>query len=408
MALQVFTQPHDYNPIHNPIMLEAVSNNTANVDFKYKVTIQIPGALDRTLFVSPRPVDSRLELDLATHLRDYMEYDDFIAPTGFNFTRAPFVQFAIEIRENWEGDDQDTLITLEGFVATNVLMTRQEELREKAGQYNRFHCKQDGIGVTNEEVLLHKPLGAPMYRDEYYYIHVVGIPQRFYTTARIAQYDKNGNPFVTANPTFLFPAGVSTQSSPAKYFKLDLSAIPFDPPCERIGITFLDGNGNPMTTEKVFDLRTYECTPWERWKLWYMDKLGSYNCMTLDMISSHKFEVMPKTFRKRIDPLTDTARNRGVTRYHQKSERKYVLNSDILNEAQAEMIKDLISSPRVYRDVRGLDIDDWGTGETAGDGSFIPIEVLTNKIEMYDYGANNLPQYPIEVRYSYPETIRHE
>lgn len=399
MALSVITQPADYQPIHTPIMLEVSSNNTNQIDFKYKVTIAITGfALSRTLFVSPRPVDSRLELDIATHLRDYLDYDGFTLPFATNFTQAPYVQYTISIVENWEGEDQASTVSLAAKTASNVLIDRQEWLQNKATNFDFFHIKENGTIVgTPPKLLINKPLGVPMYKDELYYIHVVGKTDNDYMAIRVNQYDAAGN--------FVFPfsvnaASIATLNTDAVFAKLDLSTMTFNPLTTRIQVTILDGLNNDVTESKFFDLEEYECTPWERWKLFYMDKEGSYNNVSLDMISSSDFEVTSKTFRRRINPLTDTSRQRGVTRYTQKTAKKYVLNTNYLNDVRSQMIEDLIQSPRVYRDVRN--VDGWGASD------FLPVEILTAKIKPYAYGANDMPQYAIEARYSFENNARHE
>jgi len=395
MALVIYQQPELYHPIHIPVMLEVGSDNTANANFKYKVTIVLPADPNRILYISPRPTDARLELDLATHLRDYMEYDNFILPTGFNFTSAPYVDYSITVEENWEGDDQGIDIATGNKTATNVLLDRQEWL---SFDFEKYMIKESGIAPITGELLINKPLGVPMYRDEYYHIHVVGMTDNDFMRAKVSQYDAQGVPI--AAPDFIFNAGVSTQNARAVFFKLDLSLSAFDVLCKRIGITIQDGNTDDVTVEKFFDLETYDCTPWERWKLVYMDRGGSYNNVSLDMISSSSMEVKPKTYRKRIDPLNDSPRKRGVTRYTQRSSEKFMLNTDYLTEVQALTLEDLIESPNVYRDMRN--IDGWGATD------FLPVEVLTKTLERYSYSKNDMPQYPIEVRYSFEKNVRHE
>jgi hypothetical protein len=118
------------------------------------------------------------------------------------------------------------------------------------------------------------------------------------------------------------------------------------------------------------------------------------------MISSSDFEVSAKTYRRRINPLTDTSRQRAVTRYTQSVDKKYILNTDYLNEAKSKIIEDLLQSPRVYRDVRN--IDGWGAND------FLPIEIITAKIKPFAPGSNDMPQYAIEAKYSFEKHARHE
>jgi hypothetical protein len=374
-------------------MLRASSNNTNNIDFKYKVVIVLPAVPDRTLFISPRPTDSNLELDLQTHLRDYLDYDNFILPTGFNFTAAPHVEYSLQISETWKDSPLGQVTLIAGLKATNILLDRQEWLQFDPA---RWQIDPDGLGATGE-LLINKPLGVPMFKDEYYHIHVVGIPDNTFMFAFIQQYDAGGLPVF---PTYSNAAGASTVFADAKFMRLDLSTMTFNPVATRIGIVIKDGLGNNLTVEKLFDVEDYDCTQYERWKLFYMDRLGSYNNISLDLISSSSMTMTPKTFRKRIDPLTDSSKKRAVTRYTQRKSEKFLLNTDYLTEVQAATLEDLLESPRVYRDVRN--IDGWGATD------FLPVEVLTKTLERYSYGKNDLPQYPIEVRYSHETMARHE
>lgn len=380
-------------------MLQAVSTNTNQIDFKYKVTITVTGfALSRTLFISPRPVDSNLEIDLGTHLRDYLNYDDFTLPSAATFVKAPYVEYSVTIRENWDGVDQPTTVTLATKTASNVLMDRQEWLQNKVTDYDYFHIKEDGtITGTPPRLLISKPLGVPMYKDEFYYIHVVGRTDLDLMQLRINQYDAAGN-FVPPFINYTAPIGLT--SARAVFAKLDLSTITFQPQTTRIQVTVLDGLNNDTTESRFFDLEDYPCTQYDRWKLFYMDKYGSYNNISFGMISTSDFSVDPKTFRKRIDPLNDSSRQRGVTRYTQRTDQKFTLNTDLLDEVQSQMIQELLESPRVYRDVRN--VDGWGSSD------FLPIEILTKQIKPYAYGANDMPQYAIDVRYAFEKHTRHE
>lgn len=400
MALAIIKQPDDYQPIHTPNMLQAVSTNTNNIDFKYKVTIQVVGfTLPRTLFVSPRPVDSNLELDLATHLRDYLNYDNFTLPFAATFASAPYVEYTVTIRENWGGVDQATTTTLSSKTASNVLIDRQEWLQYAATNYDFFHIKEDGTmtpGQPNPKVLLYKPLGAPMYKDELYYLHVVGRTDLDPMRLRVLQYNGAGVPIATTDT--VAPLGLS--ASRAVFAKLDLSTITFNPLTKRIGLVIVDGVNSETTEVALFDVADPRCTSWERWKLFYLDKYGSYNNVSLDMISMSDFEVAAKTFRRRINPLTDTSRQRAVTRYTQQTDKKHTLNTDYLNDAKARQIEDLIQSPRVYRDVRN--VDGWGAND------FLPVEIITAKIKPYSPGANEMPQYAIEMKYAFELNARHE
>lgn len=400
MALAIIKQPADYQPIHTPNMLQAVSTNTNNVDFKYKVTIAVVGfALTRTLFISPRPVDSNLEVDLATHLRDFLNYDGFTLPFAATFAAAPYVEYTVTIRENWGGVDQATTVTLSSKTASNVLIDRQEWLQNAATDYNLFHIKEDGtmiIGQPIPKILLYKPLGAPMFKDELYYLHVVGRTDIDIMRLRVLQYNAAG--VVVATTDTVAPIGLT--GSRAVFAKLDLSAITFNAACKRIGLVIVDGVNSETTDIGIYDVVDYPCTNWERWKLFYMDKYGSYNNVSLDMISMSEFEVAAKTFRRRINPLTDNSRQRAVTRYTQSTDKKYTLNTDLLNEAKAKVIEDLIQSPRVYRDVRN--VDGWGAND------FLPVEIITAKIKPYSPGSNEMPQYAIEMKYAFEQNARHE
>lgn len=400
MSIVVYKQPADYQPIHTPCMLEAVSTNTANIDFKYKIVITVTGfALSRTLFISPRPVDSRLEVDLATHLRDYLNYDSFTLPFTATFESAPCVEYSVTIQENWQGTDQGSPISLGTKTASNVLIDRQEWLQNISTNFDFFHIKEDGTiapGGTYPKILLNKPLGAPMYKDELYYLHVVGRTDFDPMRLRVIQYNASGG-FIISTDTV---APLSLTAKRAVFAKVDLSAIVFNAACVRIGLVIIDGINSETTEIGFFDVKDYDCTSWDRWKLFFLDKYGSYNNVSLDMISSSDFEVSAKTFRKRINALTDSSRQRAVIRYTQKTVTKFTLNTDILNESKAKVIEDLIQSSRVYRDVRS--VDGWGNSD------FLPVEIMTAKMKPFAPGANDLPQYAIEMKYAFENNARHE
>ena len=129
-----------------------------------------------------------------------------------------------------------------------------------------------------------------------------------------------------------------------------------------------------------------------------MDQFGSYIPINLDFASSSQLTVEKRTYRRRIDPLTDNSAMRGTTRYYTDANDTLTANTSLLNADDIIQVEDLIQSPNVFLDVRNNDNFD--------NIDFVPVEILTDSIQRFKPENQEIIQYSIQFRFAFEKTTR--
>lgn len=391
MALTVNTRPAEFQPVWHPMMYLVSTSLTGLINFKFKFVITV-GSTVRTILVSPRP-GGQGEFDISKHLQEFLNTDDFILPTTDTFTEAPIVQYQVAITEQWfdglANVDGATVVEATSY-ASDVVLDRPEILNFDEEFYR---LDEDGSLPIVSKLLFNTEEMDYVYKDDYYYIHAVGIPDSPTVGATIREYDSSGTQ--VAITTIAGVTGLNT--SGAKYLKLDMATIAWNAATTEITIA-MTNSSVIATTVKRFKLTNSQCSSFDSHRFFYKDKLGSMNMIDLDQPSYGNLSIKPKTFNHRVDPLVENGRSKGVTRYTQSAEETFTANTRALRADQIYKIEDLLLSNLVYLDVRAE--AEWGTVD------FIPVEILTKKMEYYKRGNQDIPQYTIEFKHSFDKVTR--
>ena len=102
----------------------------------------------------------------------------------------------------------------------------------------------------------------------------------------------------------------------------DLSLISFNPNTHFLDITMQDSSPSIVSENLRLLIEPRPCTTYTPYKLIYLDSKGSYVSINFDGVSTRQERTKSKTFRKFIDPLTETETSRGVQRFFQDTEVK--------------------------------------------------------------------------------------
>jgi hypothetical protein len=197
---------------------------------------------------------------------------------------------------------------------------------------------------------------------------------------------------------------MSLDSEKTVFYKLDLSTYVFNANTKSIGIRFLANDGTfsvgDITLRNKYKLLDVECLPWEKHRLIYLDKLGSYNTISLNYISNEDVKITKENFRKRIDPLNDSDYNRGLQTYFTRAAEKYTLNTDNLNADDMAKFEDMLLSTRVLLDVRSH-------SDTKFDGmNYVPMIINTESMKRYKSENQQLAQYTVNCELAYELNVR--
>ena len=394
MAITVITEPTDLMPIHSPMMylLSSTLSTEKNFKIEFKVTVN---AEVRNVKVSPRP-DGRVEFNVASHLRDYLDLSEF-NPTKVltgNSDVAPHAIYKVDFTEEYIDASGDlitgTLVAGVNATGTNIVLNRSELINYSADKWENI---TSAIAPVSDVLLNSKP-NSSYYKDDVIWVHTAGHsfdpPVRF----RTFEYDGSGNLLVTgSSPTVL-------GNDICKYYKFDLSTQSFNANTKSIGILFENDNFEPVTKVNRYKLKDVECSSFDKYRFIYLDKLGSYNTISLNHASNEEVSIKRENFSSRLDSLTDIDSSRGLQTYFTSANETYTLNTGNLNADDMAKFEDLLLSTRVMLDVRSHP-------DSKFDGmEYVPFMINTKSMKRYKSENQQIAQYTIEGELGYKLNVR--
>ena len=415
MALFIEKEPDTLMPIHSPMYYE-VSSTLFN-EKNFKIVFTITTSTTRVVKVSPRPVDNRVEFDISSHLKDYLNLDSFNPNSTVDVIAAPYVDYQVDIHEEYNDSITNSLVVGTATVmslktATNIVLNRSEYLNYTEEKW--INNETEGVSFVDTDVLLNSGVNSSYYRDDIIWIHNSGLgilrplydihgtftPTYSVRHFRLSQYDKNGIELDSDT------VSIGSTNSKNIFYKLDLSDTSLyniNSLTVKIGIQFIDpygGTDTPLTNNNKYNLLDTICLPYQNFKLLYLDKLGSYNTINLGYKSNENVEIKKENFRKRINPLNDNDYNRGLQTHFIKYNDTYTLNTGNLNQDDMARFEDMLLSTRVFLDVRN------NSDVRFNDMNYVPLIINTNSMRRFKSENQELAQYTVKCELAYELNLR--
>lgn len=383
MAISIIQQPTQYHPAFHPVIWIADSDIKTNDQFRYIFKIQI-GADIRTIKVRPRPGDGYGRVNIQQHLKDYIDQEvadvKLVAPL---IQGAPVAFYNFQFGEEYR-DGSGNLVTILGTqifnrVGLNTILNRNDWLSFTEPKYK--------LTDANTRIMWNIDNDTDVFKDDLFFLHIAGDPGAY--AYNVQEFFKDG----TSN---LFGAAI-TLASYGELFRFDLATMLSDPANTiAVSIYFQQGPSAVSETKKLSLVDS--CSTYSNFKFLYLDQMGSYSSVNFDHISRRTNTSDPKTYKKFIDPENETELSRGITRYFNDPKETYRVNSDYLSDKHYKMMVDLINSDRVFLDVR--------SDPNFPDVEFFPVEILTKQLVEQKAENRELPQYPIDFRFSFDKIGR--
>lgn len=388
MSITKTFTPFTYFPVFHPIIMRVSGTNSGEDQYRFIFRLEV-GAETRKMKVAPRPSDANGRIDIAQHLRDFLDQTVIDIASVSSFQEAPWVDYTVVMDEEFR-DGAGVLIenanqnTFAGFTAFNAILNRNDIL---PGVFTLALWRLQN-GGTN--ILLNMENRTTVQKDDLFWVHftnLVGSLIKF----RVIEYDAGGGVLVTTDTSF------TPTTEKANLAKLDLGDIVFNAATKSIGIQFLN-SVNAEISKEIIMLVEDPCTSYTAHKIVYLDGYGSYQSLNFDLRSDSTLAVTPKTFRQFIDAETETDQSRGVTRYFTDATETHTLNSDNTDDADIIRMRDLIKSDVVFLDVRN--------DPRFPDMEFAPIEITTRRLKPKKSENGELGQYDINFRFAFEEIAR--
>jgi hypothetical protein len=151
----------------------------------------------------------------------------------------------------------------------------------------------------------------------------------------------------TTQTYFITPAAVATPS--VTY--IQITPITYGGSIDNIQL-FTNWNNGSARRYKFATLYTQSCGKFDPMRLAYLNKFGAFDFFNFDLVSKTTFDVEKKGYERNYTGSiyeSDGIRVKNINPiYYTKETQKWKIISDYLTDAQAEILRELYSSPLVY------------------------------------------------------------
>lgn len=408
MAVTVYTTPAAYTPCYNGQWVTAVSSNVASTNFTYTVVCtDVITNETATYQIEQRP-DTKVVFDGSTFAKNYIK--NYIPNNVYGFQPCTDAIRKMQIRIG-ETYGSTPVLQLSGVNNDYYVWNgKVNYLDFPTYDYNDYVYNSNNENVKYLTTLEDKDT----YEDKSLFLYALTSIANDIGLIRIKSYDAANTLLGTSDIVNPYVASVNYLE---KYLALDIGKKGLDNIASGLvtgtypilganctyytvqDVSTLDSDGLPYV--QVTDLFTVtiqdECR-YEPYIVHYLSKNGDYETINFSKVSETTVTADKTYFRKNPYEL-----NSNVWEYSTFTAQETVLNSsattrirvntDWLDETQANYHKYLVSSPSVYIDF----------GSTIG---LIPVKVLTNNWVVNKKWNKRLYNVTIDLEYTFKETYQ--
>jgi hypothetical protein len=369
MSVTILSTPGTHTPARNNQYIVASSTNAAQVNFKYKVTVQINDGtydLDTVLRIPKRPDNSKLYFNPQNIAESYVKSSfqkdktDFFYPTPS--VPSPFKKITVGIDEEygspvsgfggasasyyiWNGalDDLDfadftystttksrdlalspSLIDTIHYDQKNLLKTWHRGFSTRDNRY-LIITAFDSSGATIQETVI---------ENQFYSIGA--FYSNNYISLNVSPWGLNNFSGVIVSKTSAFDPVIPTNTAQYNFYFYATTPI----------ISNISSNLNTVNISTL-------CSRYSRYVIHFLNSEGNYDSFTFNLLSRNNTDKETSEYKQ--IPYTLTAANKyryekdtnDTVIYNTVLTNKWTLNTDWITDAQAEWLRDLFASPDV-------------------------------------------------------------
>ena len=218
---------------------------------------------------------------------------------------------------------------------------------------------------------------------------------------KVRTYDSLGSTFYYSSPslpdtdwisgsTFFIPCGTAnlnfqaitsswTASGPATFPIIKSNTIAYD-------VTIY--NGLAQVSETLSFVIDDTCSKYTNFELIFLDRYGNYTPINFTLVQRKNVSVQRNTFKKSLMRVTANSGgfyecdDRGLTILNNIIQYTYTLQTNWMSEDMSLYFEQLITSPNVFWNYDGA-------------GSFLPVVLTTNSVDVLDKKNSRLIQYSV-------------
>jgi hypothetical protein len=188
---------------------------------------------------------------------------------------------------------------------------------------------------------------------------------------------------------FITPSPVASPT--ITYFKI--TPLTYDPAVASIQL-FVNWNNGSARRYKFATLFTQSCGRYDPMRIAYLNKYGAFDFFNFDLVNKTSFQIEKKGYERNYNGDIYEANGIVVKNvnpiYFTKETQNWRIISDYLNDSQAELIRELYSSPLVYLNIVN---DNYITP------SWIPVKPNATSYEVKKTASDKLFNLEIDVEF---------
>jgi hypothetical protein len=369
MSLTIEQSPEEYSPVFNPLNFVVSSNNIAGHNFFfYKVNIKnAAGDIISQNRYSPRPDNEYLLFDVARELEKYTSYDIngiALGTTGVRYATNVYKEYTIQFVE--ETGSVASGVASGATASTGTLYAYNAALDDMVSYDDQYYVISDTTTLVSLQLqrFLTDMRGANIRiksteRFDLGMMTRVGGGGQGFKNLVIKTYGGTGALIGTYKIANSYSAG----STAADFF---LSCLVGPPD---LNSTSLLSGVQPVITDSVYTYTVYsednaatqtsetltfeidkDCYKQDGIRVYWLNTLGRMDAFTFNFANEESIDVVRASFRKLTGSFTGAAfgythYETGKTNFTTQVDRKIKVRSDYINNAEADWLKNMVSSP---------------------------------------------------------------
>ena len=409
MAVTVYTTPAAYTPCYNGQWFTAISSNVALQNFTYTVVCtDVITSETATYQIEQRP-DTKVVFDGSTFAKNYIE--NYVPNNAYGFQPCTDAIRKMQVRI---GETYGATPTLQLSGVNNDYYVWNGAVGYL--EFANFDYTDYVYNSNNENVKYLTTLeDKDTFDDRSLFLYALTSIANDIGLIRIKSYDAANTLLGTSDIPNPYVASTNYLE---KYLSIDIGKKGLDNIASGLvtgtypilgancayytiqDVSTLDSDGLPYTQVTDLFTVTIQCEPrYEPYIIHYLSKNGDYETLSFSKVSETSVTADKTYYRRNPYTLTSNVYNYSPftaqeTVLNSSATTKLRLNTDWLDETQADYHRYLVSSPSVYIDF----------GSTIG---LIPIKVNTRDWIVNKKWNKRLYNVTIDVEYTFKENYQH-
>jgi len=359
----LITEPLQWIPAYNPIIITASSTNTAEDNFRYVVDVYIsyPVVVTKRSKMSARP-DGFLLFDAHRIVENYLSYDFSVGDATDALTcDNSYVIFEIKIGVEYGS----TPTVYDNLASTGDLYAIPSAVKHSVASYGgepdfinldlvTDYSITNGVTGTTAKFLTTSPRTITICSDANYYLYTTFKNEPIKLILKV--YDDTGSLLSTNIKTFTTGIDIFTRIGVGTKNINEWNAAYL---VGASSYTITLANTTPTALGETFTFNIdCECSKWnESFRLHWLNPLGGFDAFTFKQKFDRNFQIKKSNYTKTLGAVdgagafTFTTSQAGEVNFDTRTTETIKINSDWITETENEWLLTLAKSSQVFWEI---------------------------------------------------------